>query len=114
MGKLRSSSEKKVRQLKGRISPGKVGGKKPRAPGLAGMAKGKTDKTDKAPQSAADPRPGNKPYYIVGECPCGTVLVLHDSLLPSGPRASVWHDEWECPKCRDSLWLDVPPGSMDG
>lgn len=63
-----------------------------------------------APASAADPRPGNRPYYIAPACPnCGAHLVLHDSLThPERPTDQVWYDEWECPECRDGLYLDWP------
>jgi hypothetical protein len=65
------------------------------------------------PKSAADPRPDGKPAFIDPNCPtCGAALVLHDSLrVPPTPVAEVWHDEWECPKCRDGLVLDQPVGA---
>lgn len=65
-----------------------------------------------APTSAADPRPGGKPYYIDPLCPtCGAPLVLMDVLEPpSAPGALVWHDEWACPMCRDgTVHMDWPP-----
>lgn len=62
------------------------------------------------PQSAADPRPGNKPFYIKPNCPkCGAELVLLDTLLfPSKPRNKIWHDEFTCPICRDGIYIDWP------
>jgi hypothetical protein len=57
--------------------------------------------THQAPRSAADPRPGGRPYFIADRCPeHGIALVLSDGLrepdLPAGER---WFDEWECPAC---------------
>lgn len=62
------------------------------------------------PNSAADRRPGNRPYYISPNCPvCGTALVLSDVLEnPKGPKDEIWHDEWECSKCRDGVYMDWP------
>jgi ribosomal protein S27AE len=62
------------------------------------------------PNSPGEPRAGGRPAFIDPACKvCGTALVLHDSLRkrPS-PPGETWHDEWECPKCRDGLHLDVP------
>ncbi len=62
------------------------------------------------PQSAADPRPGNKPFYIKQNClKCGAELVLLDTLLfPSKPQNQIWHDEFTCPICRDGIYIDWP------
>mgnify|MGYP005842987529 CR=1 FL=1 len=62
------------------------------------------------PRSAAEPRPGNRPYYIAPCCPdCGTPLVLLDLLEnPEMPEDEIWHDEFICPECRDGIWLDWP------
>src|SRR5688500_13985864 len=66
------------------------------------------------PNSAADPRPGGRPAFIDPNCKaCGTALVLHDSLREQpSPPDEVWHDEWECPTCRDGLHLDRPERRM--
>src|SRR5205823_5165776 len=83
----------------------------PQAGGGAGGATGRANRQGKrhpsgqrvtvaqAPRSAADPRPGDRPYFIAGDCPeHGVALVLSDQLrepgLPAGER---WFDEWECP-----------------
>lgn len=62
------------------------------------------------PNSAADPRPGNRPYYIAPNCPkCGAALVLLDRLQdPDASDDEVWHDEWTCPNCQDGLHMDWP------
>ncbi|GEA17540.1 hypothetical protein [Moorella sp. E306M] len=62
------------------------------------------------PESAAMPRPHNKPFYIDPTCPkCGTPLVLADFLDdPNTPWENVWHDEFICPICRDYIYLDWP------
>ena len=62
------------------------------------------------PMSAADPRPGNKPHYIDSACPgCGTPLVLADRLRNLHVRENkIWHDEWQCPQCRDGIYMDWP------
>lgn len=60
------------------------------------------------PQSAADPRPNNEPYYIDTDCPdCGTDLVLYDKFR-DGDEGEIWHDEWICPECDDGIYLDIP------
>lgn len=70
---------------------------------------------DRPPRSAADPRPGNRPFYIPPACPqCGTPLVLSDLLDdPATPQDEVWHDEWACPTCRDGVYLDWPEGKWE-
>ncbi|NPV28428.1 MAG: hypothetical protein HPY58_01990 [Firmicutes bacterium] len=62
------------------------------------------------PESAAKPRPGNKPFYIDPFCPvCGTPLVLADLLdNPNAEESETWHDEFICPVCRDCIYLDWP------
>lgn len=67
------------------------------------------------PQSAADPRPDNKPYYIHQECPqCETPLVLGDTLAePEIPPEEIFYDEWECPQCQDGIYLDWPRAELE-
>ena len=67
------------------------------------------------PKGPSDPRPNNEPYYIQKTCPkCGTKLVLHDSLAqPPTPTEDVWHDEFECPKCRDGIFMDWPVKELE-
>lgn len=74
------------------------------------------------PETAADPRPNDEPYYIDSDCPnCGTALVLNDEHRPSGDgsgalvapevwdeRETVFHDEWVCPDCEDGIHCDWP------
>lgn len=62
------------------------------------------------PQSSADPRPGNKPYYIKPNCwNCGAELVLIDTLRnPNKPQEEIWHDEFTCPICNDGIYMDWP------
>jgi len=67
----------------------------------------------KIPTCAADPRPGNTPYYIDPNCPvCGTQLELMDLVFPD-PAVTpegYWHDEFACRKCADGLcYMDLPP-----
>ncbi len=64
------------------------------------------------PRSAADPRPGNRPYFIARNCStCGTELALVDR---DQPASEIWHDEWECPLCQDGVYLDWPESALDG
>lgn len=64
------------------------------------------------PSSAADPRPANRPYHILPNCPvCGRTLVLLDRDLPD---KEAWHDEWECPVCQDGIHLDWPESIFAG
>lgn len=63
-----------------------------------------------APESAADPRPGDEPYYIDNECSeCGCELRLEDEDLP---EEEIWHDEWKCPEC-GNLYLDWPQKEIE-
>lgn len=63
------------------------------------------------PASAADPRPGNRPYFIAPDCAtCGTGLILVDR---DQPTSEVWHDEWECPRCDDGVHLDWPESALE-
>jgi ribosomal protein S27AE len=66
------------------------------------------------PNSAAVPRPDNKPYYIDSNCPkCGTLLVLADLLEePHTPNEKIWYDEFICPKCRNGIFLDLPESEI--
>lgn len=67
-------------------------------------------KKSNPPQSAATPRPGNKPYYINPKCRnCGAELVLLDTLWnPDKPQEKIWHDEFTCPICNDGIYMDWP------
>lgn len=83
---------------------------------------------ENAPQSAADPRPNNEPYYIDTHCPdCNTALVLSDKHKPSGETDAlvhpdvwedrgdtIWHDEWVCPNCENGIHLDWPEEGDEG
>ena len=64
------------------------------------------------PRSAADPRPGGRPFYIEPACPtCSTLLVLLDQAEhPSASESEVWFDEWVCPQCRGGVFMDWPAG----
>lgn len=54
------------------------------------------------PESPADPRPNDEPYYIDNECEeCGSELVLYD-------EESGWNDEFICPECEDGVYMDWP------
>ncbi|PWV97402.1 hypothetical protein DFQ01_12145 [Paenibacillus cellulosilyticus] len=67
------------------------------------------DSHSNPPNSAADPRPNNKPFYIDPNCPkCGTALVLNDFVEKSRTEEEIWHDEFTCPKCRDGIYMDWP------
>lgn len=62
------------------------------------------------PRSAADRRPNDEPYFVPKTCSdCRTKLV-YSYLLddPDAPEEKRWYDEFECPKCRNGLVLDVP------
>lgn len=70
------------------------------------------------PESAADPRPNNEPYYIDSSCPeCGTDLVLEAEHAADGDidEDEIWHDEWVCPNdsCKDVVYMDVPAGHVE-
>lgn len=57
----------------------------------------------------ATPRPDGRPVFVPADCAtCGSPLRVVD-LHNSTPPDSVWHDEFECPKCLDGVVLDVPP-----
>ncbi len=63
------------------------------------------------PRSAADPRPDSRPYFIAPNCPtCEAALVLVDR---NQPAPEVWHDEWECPRCDDGIYLDWPESAIE-
>lgn len=87
------------------------------------------DYPDDEPKSAADPRPGGRPYYIDSECPdCGTPLVLYDAIGDEAKRSSdalvdpeyksgsdtIWHDEFVCPSCIDGVHMDWPQDQCQG
>lgn len=58
--------------------------------------------TTRQPRRPSDPRPGGVPFYIKNECDeCKGPLVL---LQPN----EGWMDEFECPQCRDKVYLDLP------
>lgn len=56
--------------------------------------------------SPADPRPDG-PVFVPKACECGVLLVCVD-LAAGVPTEDAWHDEWECPVCKDGIVLDVP------
>ncbi|AEG61075.1 Fic family protein [Desulforamulus ruminis] len=66
-----------------------------------------------SPDSAASPRPGNKPFYIKPNCrKCGAELVLLDTFWnPDKPQEEIWHDEFICPVCEDGIYMDWPEES---
>jgi len=56
----------------------------------------------KKPEGPTDERDG-EPYYIDNECnKCGSELVEVEY------DESEVHDEWECPECQDSIYMDWP------
>ncbi len=81
---------------------------------MAGATLEETGMAPHQPRSASDPRPGNQPFYISPGChTCGTALVLSDRLdHPDAAESKIWHDEWECPVCRDGIYLDWPEGAL--
>lgn len=65
------------------------------------------------PEKPGDPRPNDEPYYIKKVCDtCGTKLVYHDSLGGTLNKADWWYDEFECPKCRSGIYLDLPEAML--
>jgi len=63
------------------------------------------------PRSAADPRPDSRPYFIAPNCPtCEAALVLVDR---DQPASEIWHDEWECPRCDDGVYIDWPESAIE-
>lgn len=74
------------------------------------------------PESPADPRPNDEPYYIDNDCPtCGTELIPYDEVPATDRRRSdalvgpayetgeeAWHDEFVCPDCLDGVHMDWP------
>lgn len=59
------------------------------------------------PLRPSDPRPGGVPFYIPNQCSsCGNLLVLAE---PS----EGWLDEFECPICRNGVYLDIPKETID-
>lgn len=67
-----------------------------------------------APQSPAERRPNNEPYYIDPYCTqCESKLELADKDLP---EEEIWHDEWKCynEDCKvEAIFLDVPPDTLE-
>jgi len=64
-----------------------------------------------SPGNAADSQPGNRPYFIASKCPtCEAALVLVDR---DQPASEVWHDEWECPRCDEGVYLDWPESAIE-
>lgn len=83
--------------------------------------------SNEPPQTPADPRPNNEPYYIDTHCPdCNTELVLNDEHRPSEDADglvhpdvwddthgdTIWHDEWVCPNCENGIHFDAPNESL--
>lgn len=68
----------------------------------------------RAPNSAADPRPNSKPYYIEDSCPlCGHGLMLADIWYhPDLDFDEVWHDEWICSNCKNGIYYDIPLSAL--
>lgn len=63
------------------------------------------------PQSAADPRPGGKPYYEDEECEdCGTEIIYYHEAFPEkyDEDDEYWYDEFWCPECEGGIILDWP------
>lgn len=58
------------------------------------------------PKKPSDKRNG-EPFYINSNCDeCGEELVLFD-------EDSGWYDEWECPNCKDGIYMDWPDKEME-
>ncbi|MGI6648332.1 MAG: hypothetical protein ACOX5W_04510 [Bacillota bacterium] len=66
------------------------------------------------PESAVIPRPGSSPFYIDPFCTtCSTPLVLADLLdNPNTDETKTWHDEFICPSCQDTIYLDWPENEI--
>lgn len=41
---------------------------------------------------------------------CRMALVLVDR---DQPASEVWHDEWECPRCDNGIYLDWPESAIE-
>lgn len=56
-----------------------------------------------------------KPRHIDPNCPkCGASLILSDLLRnPDIPEKDIWADEFECPDCRDGIYLDWPKKKLN-
>lgn len=69
----------------------------------------------KRPKSAADRRPNDEPYYAPKVCAtCGTSLVyLYTLNNTDTPEDERWYDEFECPRCRDGIVMDVPSAHIE-
>ena len=64
------------------------------------------------PQSAADRRPNDEPFYVPKTCEdCGEKLV-YLYVAEGRSDSEPWYDEFTCPKCRNGVYLDVPEGVM--
>jgi hypothetical protein len=63
--------------------------------------------TNEKPNSPSDRRPYDEPFYIPKTCDtCGEKLVYSDSTANSAN--ATWYDEFECPNCKDGIYLDWP------
>lgn len=67
------------------------------------------------PQRPSDRRPNDEPFFVSKVClGCGTKLVYSYIVnAPDTPEEERWYDEFECPKCKDGLVLDVPKGYLE-
>lgn len=76
------------------------------------------------PESAAERRPNDEPYYLDSDCPdCGESLVYYHELPDSAFKESdylcdvehrptedeEWFDEFVCPDCLNGIHMDWPP-----
>ena len=61
--------------------------------------------SDDAPESPADRRPGDVPYFRDTDCPdCGAELVYSPDAADNG-----WYDEFICPDCdHGDIFADWP------
>jgi hypothetical protein len=66
------------------------------------------EKLDQGVKSGQPSVPRITPWHISPDCPqCGTRLMLSDVLeQPSIGSDDIWYDEWQCPACRDGVYMD--------